>query len=353
MLYDSSLWISDLNTVVDTLPELTDLTGSTVLITGAGGLICSAFVDLLIQYNERHKKTISILSAGRNEQKIKERFGKYFYKDYFSFIPYDSLSSVPMIDKKAEYIIHGAGNATPDAIIREPVETMKSNFLGLLSLLSYAKEVGTKKLLFISSSEIYGQKESNNPCQENEYGYVDLLNSRNSYSVGKRAAETLCVSFADEYDVDSVIIRPGHVYGPTAKENDNRVSSAWAYKAARGENIIMKSDGSQIRSYCYCLDNASAILKVLLFGEKCQAYNISNPDSIISIYEMAKILAASGNVQLDMRLPTAEERKSYNPMRNSSLNSSRLQALGWQGCFDAETGFSHTVNILKEIINKK
>ena len=108
----------------------------------------------------------------------------------------------------------------------------------------------------------------------------------------------------------------------------------------------MKSDGAQIRSYCYCLDCASAILKVLIDGENCHAYNISNPDAIVTIREMAQILAKSGNVTLKMELPSDAEKQAFNPMNNSSLNSDSLQKLGWKGLFDAERGFSHTVKVL-------
>jgi nucleoside-diphosphate-sugar epimerase len=233
-------------------------------------------------------------------------------------------------------------------IIKEPVETMMSNFLGMKYLLDYAKEQGTERILYISSSEVYGEKEGSEPYKEGQYGYIDLLNSRNSYSVGKRAAETLCASYADEYGMESVIVRPGHIYGPTASPFDKRVASAWSYAVAKGEDIVMKSDGSQIRSYCYCLDCASAMLKVLLCGENCHAYNISNPDSIISIKDMAEILSESAGVKLRMELPTEEEKKGFNPMSNSSLESESLTGLGWHGCFDAKTGFAHTVKILKE-----
>ena len=175
-----------------------------------------------------------------------------------------------------------------------------------------------------------------------------MLNPRNSYSIGKRAAETLCVSYADEYGVEAVIVRPGHIYGPTASPTDNRVASAWSYAAARGEDIVMKSDGSQIRSYCYCLDCASAILTVLLKGANCSAYNISNPKSIVSIKEMAEILSKKAGASIKIELPTEKEQKGFNPMLNSSLDSSNLENLDWKGLFDAQTGFFHTVEILKE-----
>ena len=112
----------------------------------------------------------------------------------------------------------------------------------------------------------------------------------------------------------------------------------------------MKSDGSQIRSYVYSLDCASAMLKVLLCGENCHAYNISNPESIITIKQLGEFLSKAGNVELRIELPTEEEKKGFNPMSNSSLEANSLLNLGWRGCFNAEAGLSHTVKILKEII---
>ncbi len=349
-IYNSKLWISDLDETINVLPELDELADNSVMITGCTGLICSAIVDILIRWNEVHDKKIQILAAGRNKNKIIERFYPYSKKNWFVFVPYDAVSEKKLLKIKCTYIIHGACNASPNIIIKEPVETMLSNFLGIKNLLDYAKENAVKRVLYISSSEVYGKKTDNQPYHIDEYGYIDLLNSRNSYSIGKRAAETLCISYADEYGVESVIIRPGHIYGPTAVPSDERVSSAWAYAAASGKEIIMKSNGSQIRSYCYCLDSASAILKVLFKGKNSLAYNISNYESIITIKEMAEILAKSANVNLKVEIPTAIEKKSFNPMNNSSLDATELLELGWKGLFNAERGFSHTIKILKELI---
>jgi len=349
-IYDSELWISDLDETIASLPEADELAGKSVMVTGCTGLICSAVVDVLIRWNETHGEKIRILAAGRDEKKVRDRFAPYNNEDWFTCVLYDASSTENKLNISCDYIIHGASNASPNKIIKEPVETMMSNFIGMKYLLDYAKRNGTKRVLYISTSEVYGRKEHDRPSEVDEYGWIDILNSRSSYSIGKCAAETLCASYYDEYDVDSVIIRPGHIYGPTAVESDNRVSSAWAYAVARGEDIVMKSDGSQIRSYCYCLDSASAILTVLLRGQSVKAYNISNPNSIASIRDIAEILTKSAGVELRMELPTETEKKGFNPMSNSSLDSTELLALGWKGLFDAERGFSHTVEILKEII---
>ena len=351
-IYACSQWKKDAETALTVVPELNAMAGKSVLITGATGLVCSAVADLLIGYNESHLQPIQIMVAGRNAEKACKRFAEYSQRDYFIFVPYDATDDGFRFEKHADYIIHGASNSSPDRIVAEPVETMVSNFDGMKSLLDYGRKHGVQRTLYISSSEVYGKNSKNEPYQEDEYGYIDLLKPRNSYSVGKRAAETLCAAYADEYGVDAVIVRPGHIYGPAAAPADAHVASAWAYAAARGEDIVMKSDGAQKRSYCYCLDTASAILKVLLCGKSVSAYNISNPDSVISIKQMAEILAKAGNVALKQELPTDADKKGFNPMSNSSLDASRLLALGWRGCFDAETGFGHTVQIIREMIGE-
>ena len=351
-LHNSKLWLSDIDEVIAELPELEALAGKSIMITGCTGLICSALVDVLIRWNTTRQEKIRIVLASRNETSTAERFAPFHTESWLTIVPYDAASTGNVLPGHCDYIIHGASNASPNKIIKEPVETMLGNFLGIKYLLDYAKGQGVKRVLYISSSEIYGKKHRDEPYGANDYGYIDLLNARNSYSVGKRAAETLCASYADEYGVETVIVRPGHIYGPTAAEDDNRVSSAWAYDAAHGRDIVMKSDGAQIRSYCYCLDCASAIIKVLVKGEAVHAYNISNPNSIITIREMAELLAKTAGVGLRMELPSEDEKKGFNPMNNSSLDGTELLALGWKGLFDAERGFSHTVEIMRETILK-
>lgn len=347
-IYNSKQWYCDIVRVIKTLPELKKCMGQSIMITGATGLIGSAIVDLLIHYNETHNIPISIFAAGRSQEKIQKRFRNYCKKSYFQYVNYNASRLDNPFPNTVNYIIHGAGYSFPAVIMKEPVETMFNTFIGMYDVLKYATKCNAKRVLYVSSSEIYGIKETNQSRKENEYGYIDPLNHRNSYPISKIAAETLCASYAAEYDLNLVIVRPGHIYGPTASLKDNRVSSSFAYNAAEGNNIVLKSDGLQIRSYCYCLDCASAIIKTLIKGETNQAYNISMPDSIISIKQMAEILAHAGKVKLIYKEAQSNEKEAFNPMSNSSLNSKKLIDLGWNGLFDAETGLSHTIKILKE-----
>lgn len=350
-LYSNKQWIADIDEVLLTLPEFEEMAGSSVMVTGSTGLICSALVEVLARWNDTHEKKIDIIATSRDEAGVRSRFAPLLDRPWFDVAVFDAVSGKLQGDIRCNYIIHGAGNASPNRIVSEPVETMLGNFMGTYSLLEYARANHLKRLLYISSSEVYGRSESNESFKTADYSYVDLLQPRSSYAVGKRAAETLCVSYGAEWGVDSVIVRPGHIYGPTARESDNRVSSAWAYAAARGADIVMKSEGSQIRSYCYVLDCATAIFKVLLRGNALYAYNISNDESVISIRKLAELLTEAGNTSLCFRLANESEKKAFNPMQNSSLDASDLYSLGWSGLFSARRGVQHTVSILQEIIS--
>lgn len=347
-IYNSKIFMKDIERTAQSM-NLEALYGSSVLITGASGLICSGIADILFYVNTEKNAGIDVYLAGRSEERLRERFSRYADTAHCHFVSYDAAKT-PRFDFSADYIIHGASNASPGAIQREPVETMTDNIMGVKSLLEYAKAVDAKRLLFVSSSEVYGNTGSSEPFRESEYGYADILNPRSSYSVGKMAAETMCVSFMYEYGVDTVIARPGHIYGPTASRSDNRVASSFAYTAAEHRNLVLKSDGAQLRSYCYMLDCDSAILTILLKAGSGEAYNISNPASVMTIRQMAEKYAEYGGVELLFDIPTAEEKAAFNPMANSSLDSRRLTKLGWKGLFDAEEGIEHTVAILREII---
>lgn len=337
------LYLQDIIKTRKAIVNIEKLRNKKILVTGATGLVCSTIVDILICLNFN----IEIYVAGRNETAFNERFG-----DKVKFIQYDATKEF-LFAEDVDYIIHGASNASPNLYLEQPVETMKANIVGVDNLLTFARKFNVKKFVFISSSEVYGKNSDLEPFKENHYGYIDILNPRSSYAVSKRAAETMCSSYLFEYGVDYNIVRLGHIYGPTMSINDKRVSSDFAMKAAMGENIVLKSTGEQIRSYCYCVDCASAILSVMLNGKCGEAYNISNKHSIVSIRRMAEYYARFGKVKLIIDIPTVEERKAFNPMDNSSLNSEKLEELGWSSQFNVEEGFEHTVKILKEIMLKK
>jgi nucleoside-diphosphate-sugar epimerase len=339
--YSEEYW-KEVRKVQRCVPNLNDLSGKSVLVTGATGMICSAVVELLFELNRFQNARITVFLAGRSLERVQTRFPDFQEgKDYF-FVQYDATreSSINVVP---DYIIHGASPADPASFVKQPVETMFANLYGLKSLLDICKIHPQTRLLYISSSEVYGQKKEKRPFVESDYGFVDILNPRACYPSSKRAAETMCAAYHEEYGVDFIVVRPGHIYGPSITDTDSRASAQFTRKAKAGENIIMKSAGLQLRSYCYTLDCASAILTVLLKGDCGEAYNISNTESIVSIRDLAECMAKSAGVEVVFEQASTQETKSYNMMDNSSLDSEKLEILGWKGCFNFEKGINATL----------
>lgn len=346
MLVYTKQYIEDLQKIKTTIPNVEKLCNKKIAITGATGLIGSAIVDFLMEMNHSNNAGIEIYAAGRSEERVNNRFQRWVEDAEFHFLQYDAEKTV-CLDQEVDFIIHGASNAHPNIFVKEPVDTMLANINGTQNLLECLRCKKAKRLLYISSSEVYGKKDSNTPYKEDEYGYVDLLNPRACYPISKRAAETLCASYINQYNIDAVIVRPGHIYGPTMTDSDSRASSQFPREVKHGQDIVMKSAGTQMRSYCYVLDCVAAIITVLLNGKKGEAYNISNKNSIVNIREMAESFARASKHKVVFEKAKDAEIKGYNLMDNSSLDSEKLEGLGWTGLFDMPAGAWRTLEAMR------
>ncbi len=324
---------------------MSPLKGKRILITGGFGLIGSSIIDLLILANEQLDLGLIIYVAARNRAKYDET---YRNNSFVEFVQYEATQPLSF-HFPVDYIIHGASPASPEQYTANPVETMLSNISGITNLLLYAQKNRVSRVLYLSSSEVYGKIETAQPFAEGIYGSINIDAIRSSYPISKQAAELLCKSFSSEYGIDTVIVRPGHIFGPTASSADRRVSSDFAYKAAKNIPLVLKSSGMQERSYCYTVDAAAAILFVLLHGKSAEAYNIGT-DEVCSIRKMAEIYSQIGNVPLKCKEPTGEELLAFNPMNHSSLNCEKLKSLGFHSSFSVKEGLEHTVTILRELL---
>ena len=313
-----------------------------ILITGGTGMICSSLVELLFHLNEKYSANIQIILAGRSLERTCKRFYRWINKTDFTFVQYDATEKQEL-SISVDYIVHGASNASPAVYVKEPVETILANIVGLQSLLSMAVKMKSERVLYISSSEVYGNKAENRPYQETDYGYVDILNPRASYPCAKRTAETLCIAYGEEYGLDTVIVRPGTFMDRLLRTRIVEHLRSLPEMRFGAEDIAMKSAGLQLRSYCYTLDCASAILTVLLNGEKGNTYNISNKNSVVTIGDMAKALAKAVGRQVVYENASETEIKGYNLMSNSSLDAEKLEVLGWRAEFGLQEGAEKTV----------
>jgi nucleoside-diphosphate-sugar epimerase len=345
----STEYWDDLRLAIASIPNPESLKGKRILVTGATGMLCSPIVDMFLFLNREKGYGIKIYLAGRSQESAFERFQSFSLEDGLAFFPYDATRTDELeIDSEIDYIIHGASNASPQLYMERPVETMLANIVGLSRMLDLAKANPAGRLLYVSSSEVYGQKKDSEPFSEADYGYLDILHERAGYPSSKRAGESLCVAYQMQYGVDSVIVRPGHIYGPSIRDSDQRASAQFTRTAIAGEDVVLKSKGSQLRSYCYSLDCASAIITVLLSGVAANAYNISNPDSICTISEIAEAIAQAADVKIRYDQSGASGQLANSLMENSSLKSDKLEALGWKPTFDLQHGTARMISTLRQ-----
>ena len=346
--YKSESYKRDIEISVKATVAIEKLFNSSVLIAGGSGLIGSYMADMFLYANKHMNANITVYVMDLSSERLESRY-EGADNDRLRFVEHN-VNELPDFNFPVDYIIHAASPAFPAAFNSDPVGTIMSNILGTKHLLDYGKAHGTKRMLYISSGEVYGQGDISLESFEETYaGYVDSTSARSCYPNGKRAAETLCVSYTKQFGLDTVIVRPSHTYGPTVTKADNRANAQFVNKGLAGEDIVLTSAGNQMRSYTYLADSASAILSVLTSGESCNAYNIANSQSRTTIAGYAKEVAVQTGTKVIFADPDEVAKAEMTPIAKQVLSSKKLESLGWKGQFTIEEGIRHTLNIMREL----
>lgn len=346
--YDSKTFRADLKQAVSQMLSPETLKGASVMITGASGLIGSFMTDMLLELNRSADAGIRIYAIDLSAERMAARFADV-RTEQLVFVEHN-VNDLPDFDFPVDYIIHAASNAFPAAFDSDPVGTVMSNIQGTKYLLDYGRDHGAKRLLYISSGEVYGQGDLSLDSFAEDYGgYVDPTSPRSCYPNSKRCAETLCVSYTKQFGLETVIVRPSHTYGANATKADNRANVQFINQARSGEDIVLTSAGSQMRSYTYIADSASAILSVLTAGKNGEAYNIANPAARTTVAGLAQTIADQTGVKLVFADPDAVQKAQLSPIAKQVLCSEKLEALGWHGSFTVSEGVRHVLGILDEV----
>ena len=247
--------------------------------------------------------------------------------------------------------------ASPIHYQRNPVETMKVSFLGMMNTLELALK--TKARVFhTSTSEVYGDPDVH-PQPESYWGNVNTIGPRSCYDEGKRAAETLCADYIREYGVDVRMIRIFNTYGPHMHPHDGRVVSNFIVQALQGKSITLYGDGSQSRSFQYVDDLLDAIQAYMALPHArvkdffarhdmpVPVLNVGNPGEF-TIKELAEM-----TVEM---IPEARGKLVYQPLPRDDPRRRRpdialaKELLGWEPKITLREGLPKTIAYFRKLL---
>ncbi|WP_342651040.1 NAD-dependent epimerase/dehydratase family protein [Pseudomonas sp. REB1044] len=324
-------------------PEAWELfAGKHVLIAGATSFLAAYLIEFFSVLSERwpHQPVI-IHALARSESKLNQRFAHLRERAWFRPIIQDVRSPFPELTQ-LDYIVHAAGAGSPKHFLADPIGTACSNVFGTLQLLELARQ-HQARLLFMSSGAVYGHGNSEKPLGEEDYGALDPLDVSACYGESKRMAETLCADYHRQHGVAAVIARISHTYGPGIDLNDGRSFADFVADALAGRDIVLSSDGSGSRPFCYVGDATAAFLLLLLRGEGGNAYNVGF-DQETTILELARLIArmsSTPGLKVIHPAPTGNRQALFRSGGHFDL--AKMERLGWRPQTMPQEGFARTL----------
>lgn len=319
------------------------LFNSTIVVTGASGILPSYMVETLLYLNEVRDANISVIGIVRNMDKAQRRFENYKERHDLILVKHDVCQPFTF-QGNVDYIIHAAGQASPKFYGKDPVGTLEGHTIGTANFLQFAAEKNVKCFLYFSSCAIYG-----NPAEkiidENFIGKSNPLNLRECYPLGKLTGENLCVAYNHQFGVPFKILRIAHTYGPMMPLNDGRVFADFVANILHNENISLNSDGSAERPMLYVSDAVRAYFRILLEGENANAYNVAS-EEYTTILNLAKTLV-SLYPEKNLRVTFGKTIDSgYIPAEKDHairISVDKLKNLGWRQKYSIREGFARTL----------
>ncbi len=246
-----------------------------IIVTGGAGFIGYHLCKVLLGHGHEVVCVDNLYTGS------KKNIQSFLKNPKFEFIQQDITEP---IDDTADQIYNLACPASPVHYQKDPVYTFKTSVLGTHNMLELAHACKAR-ILQASTSEVYGDP-LEHPQKESYWGHVNPIGVRSCYDEGKRAAETLCMDFHRQFNVDIRIARIFNTYGPNMAPDDGRVVSNFILQALNNKPITVYGTGSQTRSFCFVSDLVDGLIK-LMNSNVMGPINLGNPDEF-TIKELAE-----------------------------------------------------------------
>lgn len=346
--------------------ELAAMAGTKLLLTGAGGFLGYYCIWVVAYWNKHHpKQKISLTAVSRFREGIPTWLAHLAKSDHIRVVKSDVIRDPFLAYGQYDYIIHAASFASPVVYRQYPIETITANVLGLYRILDELTKAKSshdnlKKLLYFSSSEIYGDPPPEwIPTSEDYRGNVSCTGPRACYDESKRFCETLCVNFVRVHGIPIVTVRPFNNYGPGMKITDGRVIADFARNILSGEHIIMHSTGAPSRTFCYVADAMIGYIKALARGTSGEAYNIGIELPEVSVVDLASRMAAIAkkhfgyNGGIRKAVSGDKEYLTDNPQRRRPSIQKAKDALGYNPTITLDEGLFRTLQWYQAVEGQK
>lgn len=304
-----------------------------VLVSGGAGFIGSHLCTRLIEEGN-YVICLDNFFTGR-----KENVEHLLDNRNFDLVEHDVINP---FWTDVEEVYNLACPASPVHYQYDPIKTNKTAMFGTYHMLGLAKR-NHAKMLQASTSEVYGDPISH-PQREPDWGNVNPIGIRSCYDEGKRCAETLCMDYYRQHNVQVKIIRIFNTYGPKMLPNDGRVISNFVVQALKGEDITIYGDGQQTRSFQYVDDLIEGMMRMMRTEDGFTGpVNIGNPREFTMLQLAQLVLNQTGSKSRIVFKPLPHD----DPRQRRPDITLAQTKLNWQPTIPLEDGLVKVIDYFK------
>lgn len=338
-----NLTFEDCKKSCSNIHDLSALKDQSVLVTGGTGFMGKWIAEMVNYINKTQDLNIKLYLSGRDIQRFKDEVPHLAALPFIHLIEQD-VRNIHDLNADINYIIHAAGSPDNRDHVSQPLKTIETFYKGTQAVLDAATRLpDLKKIVHISSHQVYGKNESEAFINEQFAGKSDPNTISNLYAEAKRVAETLCSVYRTNFRLPILTVRPFAFIGPYHDLEKPWAINNFIRDGLLGGPIRILGNGSTIRSYLYASDMAFWILSSLVKGQVGESYNLGSKEAV-SLDDLAKKIRDSINRSIEIVSKSSKENytqlsrlvpdttkivKHLNVAETSSLDESISRTIVW------------------------